>query len=33
MRIYKGLNFREANKICMKKVAGVQGLALQHHFP
>ena len=25
--------FKKAEKICMEKVAGEQGLALQHHFP
>jgi len=32
MRFYDGLNFRKNKKICVEKVAGEQGLALQQHF-
>jgi len=32
MRFYGSLYF-EKNKICMEKVVGEQGLALQQHFP
>ena len=33
MRFYDGLNFKKIKKICMEKVAGEQGLALQQLFP
>ena len=33
MRFFDDLNFEKAKKICMEKVAGERGLALQHHFP
>ena len=33
MRFYDGLNFNKIKKICMEKVAGEQGLALQQLFP
>ena len=32
MRFYDGVNFKKTKKICMKKVAGVQGLTLPHIF-
>ena len=33
MRFYDGLNFKKIKKICMEKVVGEQGLALQQLFP
>ena len=33
MRFYDDLNFKKIKKICMEKVAGEQGLALQQLFP
>jgi len=30
---FDSLNFQKTKKICMEKVVGEQGLALQHHFP
>ena len=33
MRFYDGLNLKKIKKICMEKVAGEQGLALQQLFP
>ena len=30
---YDGLNFKKIKKICVEKVAGEQGLALQQLFP
>ena len=33
MRFYDSLNFLKNKKICMEKVVGEQGLALQQHFP
>jgi len=33
MRFYDSLNFFKNKKICMEKVVGEQGLALQQHFP
>ena len=31
--LYSSLKLQNNKKICMKKVAGEQGLALQEHFP
>ena len=31
--LYSSFNFPKIKRICMKNVAGEQGLALQQHFP
>ena len=33
LRFYDGLNFLKNKKICIEKVVGEKGLALQQHFP